>query len=298
MSAHEIRPPITAAGAVVWRSRTSASRPEPRTEVLLVHRPEYDDWTFPKGKSDPGELLHHTAVREVAEETGIHVRLGIRLPDVEYQVNKRHKVVSYWLAQATSAPATEFTPNDEVDEIRWVRIKHARDLLTYAHDQAVLDQFRALHKAQAHKSRTLIVVRHAKASPRDEDLDDLLRPLTEAGHARAAQLRDLLAPFGVRKVISSPALRCTQTLEPYADQVGAFLEIDDRLGEDTKASAVQRAVTGLTDVKKPVALCSHRPTMPWIQESLGIDFVDLAPGEAIVVHHRRTKITGTEVVRR
>lgn len=287
---------ITAAGAVVWRSRTSPTRPEPRIEVLVVHRPEYDDWTFPKGKSDPGESLHQTAVREVLEETATSIRLGIRLPDVEYQVNNRRKVVSYWIAQATNASNTTFTPNSEVDEIRWVRIKAARALLSYQHDRSVLDAFRALHKAQAHKSRTLVLLRHAKASPRSEGTDDLDRPLTGSGAQRAQSLRDVLGAFGVRQVVSSPALRCVQTVEPYAQQVGALIEIDDRLGEDTKASHVQRAVTSVTEAKKPVAVCSHRPTMPWIQETLGIEFVDLAPGDAVVIHHRRGRVTGVELL--
>ncbi|MFI5426831.1 NUDIX hydrolase [Aeromicrobium sp. UC242_57] len=84
----------TAAGGIVWRPRPSPGRPEPRVEVLLVHRPSYDDWTFPKGKTDPGELLQTTAVREIGEEAGLRVRLGHPLQDLSYPISGGTKIVS------------------------------------------------------------------------------------------------------------------------------------------------------------------------------------------------------------
>ncbi len=81
-----------AAGGIVWRKRAPSGRSEPRVEVLLIHRPSYDDWTFPKGKTDPGETLQATAVREIAEETGVRVRLGHPLGERQLSDRRRHEV--------------------------------------------------------------------------------------------------------------------------------------------------------------------------------------------------------------
>ena len=286
---------INAAGGVVWRKRAGSGRAEPRVDVLVAHRPSYDDWTFPKGKVDPGEALQTTAIREVAEETGLRVRLGPRLVQVSYPVAAGTKVVDYWSARVIGQGATEpFTPNKEVDEIRWVGVREARELLTYKHDIQVLEDFRSLRERQGHRARTLIVVRHGKAAPHADYDDDLERPLTPVGVEQASKLVPLLSAFGVRRIVSSPAVRCAQTVEPYAHSISTFLEIDDRLAEDTRAAQVHRSVSALLDRKKPVALCSHRPTLPWIFDAIGTDVHELATGEAVVVHHRKGKVIATE----
>jgi 8-oxo-(d)GTP phosphatase len=286
----------TAAGGVVWRHRASPS-PEPgdprRVELLVVHRPSYDDWTFPKGKPEAGEDLAVTAVREVAEETGLHVRLGHPLPDTTYRIATGPKRVSYWSVR-TVGPEDVFAPNKEVDEIRWVRTAEARSLLTYEHDITLLDAFAGLREDKAHRSRTLIVLRHAKAESRDDWPDDLKRPLTEGGAERAEALVPLLSAYGVRRVISSPAVRCIQTVEPFADGISTFLEIDDRLSEDTRFADVNRSISAILDHKKPVVLCTHRPTLPWILDAVDADPVDLKPGEGLVVHHRKGVVMATE----
>jgi phosphohistidine phosphatase SixA/8-oxo-dGTP pyrophosphatase MutT (NUDIX family) len=285
---------ITAAGGVVWRKRPGP-RPEPRIEVLVVHRPSYDDWTFPKGKSDPGETAQETAVREIGEETGLRVRLGHPLQQISYPVSGGTKQVSYWAARVVGPDAdTPFVPNKEVDEIRWIGHREARDLLTFDHDVELLEAFFALRDRQAHRTRTLVVLRHAKAEPRADEVDDLQRPLTSVGAARAKALVPLLAAYGIRRVVSSPAVRCAQTVEPYARSISTFLEIDDRLSEETSAMQVSRSVGALLDRKKPVVLCSHRPTLPWVMQALGVEVAALAPGQAIVVHHRGGTVHATE----
>jgi 8-oxo-dGTP diphosphatase len=104
--------------------------------VLLVHRPRYDDWTFPKGKLDPGESFEDAALREVEEETGVRCTLGRELPSIRYEVNGRPKLVRYWVM--TPAADLGFAPNDETDELRWVTPDEARALLTYDRDRDVL----------------------------------------------------------------------------------------------------------------------------------------------------------------
>lgn len=293
-----------AAGGIIWRRR-NVSRRDPADgrripiELLMIHRPSYDDWTFPKGKTDPGESLQQAAVREIAEEAGLQVRLGHPLSRVDYHTASGNKQVSYWMAQQISGTDTTFSPNKEVDEIRWVRPRDAATLLTYDHDHVLLDEFRGLRDHGGHSTRTLLVLRHGKAVSRAAfDGDDLDRPLARAGESRARDLIPILAAYGVGRVVSSPAARCATTLEPFAQSIGTFLEIDDRLSEQTSAAQVQRSVQALLDHKKPVVLCSHGPTLPWIFDAVGTDVVDLEPGEGVVVHHRKGQVLATESLTR
>jgi 8-oxo-dGTP diphosphatase len=279
-----------AAGGIVWRKAQAG------VEVLTIHRPSYDDWTFPKGKTDPGESLQATAVREIAEETGLRVRLGHPLGELSYPIATGTKTVTYWCAR-TVGDEGAFEPNDEVDEIRWVSLNVAQALLTYEHDETLLGTFRELFERKAHRTRTIVVLRHGKAAPRDEtEGDDLDRPLTALGREQAAGLVPMLGAYGVRRVVSSPAVRCAQTVEPFAHSISTFLEIDDRISEDTRASQVQRSVEALLDRKNPVVMCTHRPTLPWVFDSLGTKTYDLAPGEGVVLHHRRGELMATEIL--
>lgn len=288
---------LTAAGAVTWRRATrrpgdTGRRP---VELLVVHRGRYDDWTFPKGKADDGEDVAAAAVREVEEETTERIRLGHPLPDTVYRVAKGTKRVHWWAARVDSRSETPFVPNDEVDEVRWVRPGQARKLLSYDHDLDLLESFLDLRDDKHHRTRTLVVVRHAKARARDEwSDDDEKRPLALAGERRAAALVPILRAYGVRRVVSSPAVRCTDTVDPFATSIGAFLRLDDRLSEDTTASAVRRCVDALVDGKTPAVVCGHRPTLPWVFAALGVEAPDLAPGEGVIVHHRRGTVLATE----
>ncbi len=144
---------IRAAGAVLWRPGPAGP------QVALVHRPKYDDWSLPKGKTEPGEHVLLTAVRELAEETGTRVVLGRRLPSTHYLVRGRPKTVDYWAAKAADGPQPGFTPNSEVDQLDWLDGPAARQRLSYLHDAAVLDEF----AAGPPDTVPLILVRHASA---------------------------------------------------------------------------------------------------------------------------------------
>ena len=123
---------VWAAGGVPWR------RVDGRVELLLVHRDDRDDWSFPKGKLDAGETLRECAVREVLEETGLRCSLGERLSLVEYRdARDRHKGVVYWLMVVEKG---RFEPNDEVDACGWFDPASARSILTYDRDQELVDE--------------------------------------------------------------------------------------------------------------------------------------------------------------
>jgi len=130
---------IRAAGGVLWRR---AAGREDAIEVALVHRPRYDDWTLPKGKVGRDESDVDGALREVREETGHDARpgphIGVTTYSVETASGPQEKRVRYW---AMEAAGEGFTPNAEVDELRWLPLHEARSLLTHEGERAILDRF-------------------------------------------------------------------------------------------------------------------------------------------------------------
>ncbi|CAM3755461.1 NUDIX hydrolase [Nocardioides zeicaulis] len=278
---------VRAAGAVVTRKGG---------EVLLVHRPKYDDWSFPKGKLDPGEHHVSAAVREVAEETGLDVRLGPALTSQRYRMlGGRYKHVDYWTARVVgSDDVSRYRPNDEIDAVEWVPWDAAATRLTYPHDRETLAEARPLRR----RTRALVVLRHGKARPRKAWTgDDRLRPLEDAGAAQAERLVPLLAAFDVTAVHSSSSTRCVQTVTPYVEVTGWPLERHDRLSEeDATVDGVVDLCHRLLDAKEGAVLCTHRPVLPTVLDALGVPDVSLAPGAGLVVHHRRGGVVATEVL--
>jgi len=130
---------VRAGGGVVWRRRAGGD-----IEILLVHRPRYDDWSLPKGKCDPGEPDEACALREVEEETGVTCGLGTELPSTSYRDNKdRPKTVRYWAMEPLTGDG-RFTPNQEIDEIRWLPLAQAVRQLSYDHDRPVVEALGAV----------------------------------------------------------------------------------------------------------------------------------------------------------
>jgi 8-oxo-(d)GTP phosphatase len=121
---------VRAAGSVPWRTRVDGV-----VEVVLAHRPRYDDWSLPKGKLEAGEPWTAAALRETEEETGLRGDLGPELCGVAYRVAVGPKLVRYWLVRVTGG---EFRPNHEVDRLHWLPLDDAVSSAPYASDRAVL----------------------------------------------------------------------------------------------------------------------------------------------------------------
>jgi 8-oxo-dGTP diphosphatase len=210
---------ISAAGALVWRP--GAGHGPADVEVVLVHRPKYDDWSYPKGKREPGEHVLCTAVREVAEETGLRVSLGRPLPSSVYQVGAHVKQVSYWAARCVGSDG--FVPGDEVDQLAWLPAAGLSARLSYRRDMTLADQFRSGPASTV----PFILLRHTSAGQRLAGCTaDLSRPLDDGGAADARLLAELLACYGECRVVSSPAERCLATVRPYAAAVGVPVQVE------------------------------------------------------------------------
>jgi 8-oxo-(d)GTP phosphatase len=257
-----------AAGAAIWRPTAGAARdaaePGP-AEVLLVHRPKYDDWSLPKGKSEPGEHILLTAVREVWEETCIRPVLGPRLPTVEYISWGRPKRVSYW---SSFSDGHEAAPGNEIDAVAWRPLAQVREQLTGTNDDPIISALRPVETVP------LILVRHASAGRKENWAGpDATRPLDARGVADAQELASLMACFApVARVISSPALRCTETVRPYAGMFGGTVEVEVCLApygrtpyfstRTEQVDALRRLLSALVADRRPVVLCLHRENLP------------------------------------
>jgi 8-oxo-dGTP diphosphatase len=287
------RDPIVAAGAVVMRRRKGVG------QVLLVHRPKYDDWSFPKGKLDPGEDPRSAAVREVLEETGARVRLGPSLTAQSYVVGNgtpRTKLVHYWTARVRGDfKASRYIPNEEIDEVDWFDLDAAEDWLSYDRDRAVLAEALPFQR----KSHPLLVLRHADAVNRKVwSGDESERPLSPKGKAQAAALVPELAAYGVKRLVSSSARRCWTTLAPYGVAVDREIEVTDHLSEALATrERVMEEVEWLLGLEAAAAMCSHRPVLPWVFDAIGIDEPPLDPAVAVAVHHRHGRIVAVERIR-
>jgi 8-oxo-dGTP pyrophosphatase MutT (NUDIX family)/phosphohistidine phosphatase SixA len=244
---------VKAAGGVVARDSAGEK------EVVLVHRPRYDDWSLPKGKLERGEHPLLGAVREVYEETGVRAAPRLRLHTTRYLTGDPNveKAVDYW--SMAFSRADEFVPNDEVDEIRWLPVAQAAKLLTYAHDRGVLTAYQPLSRVDG----LVVLLRHAYAGQRGEwEGDDDDRPLDESGRATAAALAPLLALYEPTRIISAARARCIQTVEPLAAVAGRQIEVDDRFDESADAEAAEAIIRELAVCDGVTVVCSQGGLIP------------------------------------
>lgn len=227
---------VYAAGAVVWRPRESKSGKP--VEIAVIHRPRYDDWSLPKGKVDPGETAPVGAVREILEETGQHAALGKRILAVTYPIDSAPggvKKVHYWAARSAGG---EFTPGREVDKLIWLPVADAMKKLDYAQDRKVLRRF----AKQPADTKTVLVVRHGAAGSRSRfSGNDTMRPLDKKGRAQAEALVPQLLAFGVTDVYAADRVRCHQTMEPLAAELGVPIGNEPALTEESYANDTKRA---------------------------------------------------------
>jgi 8-oxo-(d)GTP phosphatase len=283
---------VHAAGALCWRSTNGS------LEVLIIHRPRYQDWSWPKGKLDDGETLPEAAVREVEEEVGLKVRLGLPLPAINYRVNAGLKEVRYWAAQVNGAEA--LPDGDEVDRAEWVDPQKAREMLANPSD---IDPLNALVHWYDHgdlPTWPIILLRHAKAKPRSTwTLAEGDRTLVASGQRQAKAVARLLNAWGPKRVLTSPWVRCVQTVKPYAKLVDPKIKQIDALTEASHKRQPKKAravAEGVFDKRKPVIICSHRPVLPTLlavyaprmsnDDAAKLPTSDpyLSPGEILIMH--------------
>ena len=246
---------VLAAGAVLWRPNGEPSSPE----VAIIHRPRYDDWSLPKGKVDPGETEPVTAVREVHEETGYSSHLGRRLATVSYPVEQGVKKVRYWAARRVDG---QFAPNSEVDELKWMPVAEALKQLKYPHDRKVLRRF----AKQSADTTTILIVRHGTAGSKSRYKgDDRKRPLDKQGRAQAESLVGVLLAFGADVLYAADRVRCHQTLEPLAEELGTGIANEPLLTEEAYAEnrkAARHRFLEIAAAGGTPAICTQGKVIP------------------------------------
>lgn len=280
MTSKPVGPP--AAGALVWR------RERGLLQVALVHRPKYDDWSWPKGKLDAGECWTAAAAREVLEETGLRPQLGIPLPRSVYGLRDgSFKEVRYWAAQVTGGSGNL---DNEVDAVHWLTPAAARGRLSYTRDALQLQALADADRRGALRTWALVLVRHAEAMSRSSwNGSDPHRPLDHAGRKRAAALGPVLAAYGVRRVVTSPSVRCADTVKPFARAAHLQVQHKRGLSEEVFEKQPERAVHHLEralDRSECVALCTHRPLLPGLLRRLAGQATEGAARDALLERAR------------
>lgn len=253
---------------------------------MIVHRKRYDDWTLPKGKVEAGESVPVCAVREVHEETGVTIRLGVPLDSITYEAgNAGLKKVDYWGGLVLDS--VRRAPDAEVDVVSWLPVRAALSRLTYSHDHFLVQQY-----LEQPPTTPFIIVRHAKAMDRkDWSRKDSARPINTRGRRQARMLVPMLDAYGVTKLVSSTSTRCVATVLPYAQEQELPIETHSLLSEEEGENNPKgvgrllrkiRAATLKTG--EPTAVCVHRPVLPHILDALNIAPATLVTGELLVAH--------------
>jgi 8-oxo-dGTP diphosphatase len=288
-----------AAGVLCWRQARDG------LEVLLVHRPRYDDWSWPKGKVKDGEPLPRAAVREAGEETGLDVVLGRPLGEIRYRLPEGlRKQVSYWAARPVGGSYPQGgEPADappEVDGVAWLPAQQARALLTRSSDAEPLRLLEEYAAGGVLATTPVLVVRHGTSRPRDSWAGaEADRPLVSAGRRQAQRLVPLVTCWRPERLVSSPWRRCLDTIAPYATAAALPVRTKGSLSEDgarRSSARARRQIQRLLDRGRPALLCTHRPVLaavldvvrgacpPDIAVVVPIKDPYLAPGEVLVAH--------------
>jgi 8-oxo-dGTP diphosphatase len=258
--------PVLAAGAVCWKVSKKG-----KPKILLVHRTQHKDVSLPKGKVDPGETLPETAVREIAEETGLIIGLGAPLGVVEYRLpGGRDKQVYYWAGEvsADAIANSTFVSNDEIEQLRWVGLAKAAKVLSYPHDMDIVDRFAELYAQGRARTFAIVALRHGKAVPAEDwDGPDSTRPLMQRGIDQSMSVSHGIAAFRPRALVSSTAERCQRTIAPTSRVTGLPVDEEHAISQDAYRSggkAVRDVVANRIRRRETVVLCSHGPVLPQI----------------------------------
>jgi 8-oxo-dGTP pyrophosphatase MutT (NUDIX family)/phosphohistidine phosphatase SixA len=259
---------VYAAGAVCWRMSKG------EIELAIVFRTKHKDWTFPKGKVDPGELLPETAVREVEEEAGIRIRLGRKLAVIDYELDSGEtKEVHYWVSKVkdSAIAKSKFTANDEIEKVEWFTAKKAMKQLTYDHDRELLAKTLEFYDQGELETRGLVILRHTSATPRASWAgEEAKRPLLPEGRQQAKRLVSLLDAYGPKRLVTSPWTRCQQTVAPYSKKTKRTLSERSQLTELANERGPRKTKNVIEDTfgqTKNALICSHRPALPTILET-------------------------------
>ena len=290
---HEL---IRAAGAVLWRRLS-----DELLQIALIHRPRYNDWSFPKGKAEENESDISCAYREVLEETGYVSQFGPELGSVNYEVDGKKKVVKYWAAQAIGNP---IHPIDlgEVDQLIWVNLDDAKKKLTLESDQKILESFQSFGS----DSYPLILLRHAKAISREEwQSDDGDRPLAHIGQMQAKRFLSKIHPYEIKEIYTSDAVRCYESIEPIARALSINPVFSPALSEYSfikDKKSWHQSITEIMENEIATLVCSHNPVIPEIVKKLigKKNFNELnhelLPGEAWILHHKDGEVVAIDWV--
>lgn len=257
--------PLLAAGALVWRERDG------EVLVLLVERTQHRDHSLPKGKLDPGETLPECAAREIEEETGLAIGLEAPLGTSDYRLpDGRDKVVYYWQAFVDEAEVARapFRPNDEILELTWLPIDAAKQRCTYEHDVHIIERFEERVAAGHARTFPIVALRHAKAANAFSwEGPDASRPLTDRGERQARSVAAGIAAYRPRRIVTSDAVRCRQTVAPLAELTGiapkATADISQEGAIDPRA-ALEERIGKAVRKRRGTVLCSHAPIIPEI----------------------------------
>ncbi|RYU15114.1 NUDIX hydrolase [Nocardioides iriomotensis] len=273
---------IEAAGGVLWRMTDSRRG----VEVVLVHRPNKEGWSLPKGKLHAGEHPVIAALREVREETGFRASLGPALGTTSYLKGGQPKRVRYW---SMSAVDGRFTPSAEIDDLTWVSLRDAARL-TRRRDLPVIARFR---RVNAFQTRPLLLVPPVGVSSEDGSAKNHRRSL--GGREQAKALGELIQAFGVQRALVAEALRCTETLRPF-EQVIDVKHESVLVVRDTGPRA-RVAVDQLLEVAQegvPAVVCAEASLLARLTDELGAGKTDLRRrisrlqnGSLLVLHFDR-----------
>ncbi|OKL48626.1 hypothetical protein BM477_05320 [Boudabousia marimammalium] len=307
-----------------WAEESAAEADNPEgIEVLLVHRPQYHDWSWPKGKLELGEHLISAAVREVEEETGVAVNLHAPMLTQRYRLGIGiTKEVYYWVgtvaeddAKLAARPVVQQAPAAEIDKTAWVSPAKARRMLTRRGDRRLLDDLLAKAQAQLLATFPLILVAPAETIPARND-HDLGLSLSRGGVTQSLEILKLLSAYGVSSLWSAPCPSAQQTLRPFADVAGLQIRpLDDprrllhelivQAGETISPSSPQTRNLGYNPnpagamPSHAAAICIAPQTLSeWVKvlqnsvallpgQATEVIATSMESGEAMVLHLRR-----------